>query len=60
MSRTHKKTKGPGHEYWSRRFGRHGVSPGKIGKWLTKRHERAVQRMELFKARWGLDENYYA
>ena len=38
MSRTKKGSKGPGHEYWSRRS-EHRV-PGKISKLLTVRKER--------------------
>ena len=49
MSRTHKKSKGLGEEYWSRRFPI-PLTPGRIGKWLTKRRERRLERELLHRA----------
>lgn len=47
MSRTKKGSKGPGHEYWSRRS-EHRV-PGKLSKKLTIREERRAAKDQVAK-----------
>lgn len=42
MSRTKRKNKSPGYDFWSRRcFGNGGMGFGKSAKWITKKKERA-------------------
>lgn len=51
MSRTKKKRKAPGYEYWSRRPGsrNHGSEPGRHSKKLTHRLERLEAKKEIKK-----------
>ena len=51
MSRSKKKTKGPGHEYWGKRaISRNGGAvPGKVTKKLTHSKERAENKQKLLK-----------
>lgn len=48
MSRTKKKTKAPGKEYWGKRpvSRNHGATPGKISKRLTHRLERLEAKID--------------
>lgn len=51
MSRTIKKSKGAGYEFWSRRcFGDHCLSSGSIAKNITKRKERQRNRKMVYDA----------
>lgn len=51
MSRTKKKTKAPGFDYWSRRcFGSHCMTYGKVAKWITKHRERRRDKEMCHKA----------
>lgn len=54
MSRTKKGSKGPGHEYWSRRS-EHRV-PGKLSKKLTVREERRAAKDQTIKTIKNLDD----
>lgn len=47
MSRTQKGSKGPGHEYWSRRSEHR--QPGKLSKKLTVREERREAKKQVRK-----------
>lgn len=47
MARTKKGSKGPGHEYWSRRPSKGCTDPGRPNKVITHRLERAAAKREL-------------
>lgn len=49
MSRTTKSSKGPGHEYWSRR-NNYNTTPGKESKIRTHRWDRRQGRVDARKA----------
>lgn len=51
MSRTKKKQKPPGYEFWSKRpmSNKHGADPGKITKKRTHRLERIEGKKEIKK-----------
>lgn len=53
MSRSKRKGKSPGYEYWSRRplSRRSGAEPGRATKRLTHRLERAEAKRELLATR---------
>lgn len=48
MSRTQHGSKGPGYEYWSRRFP-YPLSPGRFAKALTVRRERRLGKQAVAK-----------
>jgi hypothetical protein len=56
MSRTKKKSKGIGHEYWSKRplSNKGGATPGKVTKKLTHRKERVQKKKIIKEAKEGL------
>lgn len=47
MSRTQRGDKGPGYEYWSRRYPHYFLDPGESSKRLTKRYERRQANEEI-------------
>lgn len=51
MSRSQKKQKPPGFEYWSRRpmSRNHGATPGRVTKKITHKRERGEAKKEMRK-----------
>lgn len=59
MSRTHKGSKGPGYEYWSKRHPRSDDLPvGKVGKKLTHRYERRQANDEVKEIADAVGDNW--
>ncbi len=47
MSRTPKRSKAPGYEYWSRGTPREGMTPGRFSKTLKNRKRRREAKTEI-------------
>lgn len=61
MSRTNKGSKGPGYEYWGRRYSKHeawGRSPGEYAKKLTHKYERCEAKASTREMSQSIGEEY--